>query len=373
MKPLLASLFQPARHGLHALLVAALVASGPTLAATILVNSAGDDNINGDGACSLREAVENANYDYCARIDCVAGTVGMDVIEIAPGLGTMQLARGEIVIKRTLRIVGPPGRQEISGGNSSRIFHADFTLQTPGLAHELRFENLLLRDGRAIALPIGCGGAIRLHDANIIVTSRVIIDNLAFTENVAGDSAGRGGAVCAEDVDELTIRNSHFDSNRAYNTGAAGQYATGGAVWMLDGDSLRIEARSSRAMSPRQQRRGRRALGQNVSSFTLAHSTLRGSGTTLTPSASAVLLVRRRPELGQRQPAGQPRHPGWRRQPAARRLGVPRPRRQRRAFGLEHLVQEQPRYGTAAGQGAVPIRSAISGGVATGASAIRPW
>ncbi|MBK6725708.1 MAG: CSLREA domain-containing protein [Xanthomonadales bacterium] len=291
MKPLLASLFQPARHGLHALLVAALVASGPTLAATILVNSAGDDNINGDGACSLREAVENANYDYGARIDCVAGTVGMDVIEIAPGLGTMQLAQGEIVIKRTLRIVGPAGRQEISGGNSSRIFHADFTLQTPGLAHELRFENLLLRDGRAIALPIGCGGAIRLHDANIIVTSRVIIDNLAFTENVAGDSAGRGGAVCAEDVDELTIRNSHFDSNRAYNTGAAGQYATGGAVWMLDGDSLRIENSQFEGNVAEGSNAEAGALWvQNVGSFTLAHSTLRGNGTTLTPSASAVLL-----------------------------------------------------------------------------------
>ncbi|MBI2397126.1 MAG: CSLREA domain-containing protein, partial [Xanthomonadales bacterium] len=291
MKPSSAFLSKTARHGLHALLVAGLFASGTTLAATIVVNSAADSNINGDGACSLREAVENANYDYGARIDCVAGTVGMDVIEIAPGLGTMQLAQGEILIKRTLRIVGPAGRQEISGGNSSRIFDADFTLQTPGLAHELRFENLLLRDGRAIALPIGCGGAIRLHDANITVASRVIVDNLAFTENVAGDNAGRGGALCAEDVDELTIRNSHFDSNRAYNTGAAGQYAAGGAVWMLDGDSLRIEnSQFEGNVAEGSSAEGGALWVQNVASFTLAHSTLRGNGTTLTPSASAVLL-----------------------------------------------------------------------------------
>ena len=53
-------------------------------AATITVNSTSDTLSSGDGACTLREAIINANGDAATYADCTAGS-GDDTISIPAG------------------------------------------------------------------------------------------------------------------------------------------------------------------------------------------------------------------------------------------------------------------------------------------------
>lgn len=70
----------------------------PIYAASIVVNSALDNTIAGDTACTLREAIINANratapFDQSGG-DCVAGTNGADEIQCVIGTGSQTIALG---------------------------------------------------------------------------------------------------------------------------------------------------------------------------------------------------------------------------------------------------------------------------------------
>ena len=65
----------------------------PTLAATITVDSSADTTTAGDGACTLREAVNNASGDSDSTGgDCAAGESGSDTIEISSSVNTITIA-----------------------------------------------------------------------------------------------------------------------------------------------------------------------------------------------------------------------------------------------------------------------------------------
>src|SRR5579859_7840163 len=65
-------------------------------------------NSNDSGAGSLRDTIANAN----------AG----DTITFVPGLGTITLSSGELLLSKALTISGPAtGTQTISGGGVSRV------------------------------------------------------------------------------------------------------------------------------------------------------------------------------------------------------------------------------------------------------------
>ena len=76
------------------LLVAALLAwAATTQAATITVDSGDDNNTAGDGACTLREAINNASSDSDTTSgDCAAGEAGSDTLEVSANVGTITLA-----------------------------------------------------------------------------------------------------------------------------------------------------------------------------------------------------------------------------------------------------------------------------------------
>jgi CSLREA domain-containing protein len=58
--------------------------------ATITVNSTADNDTSGDGACTLREAIDNANDDAdTTGGDCIAGS-GADTIIVPAGTYTGQ-------------------------------------------------------------------------------------------------------------------------------------------------------------------------------------------------------------------------------------------------------------------------------------------
>lgn len=77
--------FGPALSGRSAI-------SPALLFVTIIVNDPGDTAVGGDGICTLREAITNANNNSqlpgSVAGDCVAGTAGLDNIQFDLGAGT---------------------------------------------------------------------------------------------------------------------------------------------------------------------------------------------------------------------------------------------------------------------------------------------
>ena len=74
---------QPVRITIRSFLVALLLGALPATAATIAVNTLADE-LNADGDCSLREALQAANAN--AAVDaCTAGTPGLDTVVLPAG------------------------------------------------------------------------------------------------------------------------------------------------------------------------------------------------------------------------------------------------------------------------------------------------
>lgn len=79
-----------------------LASSGTAEAATITVNTL-DDELNVDGDCSLREAIEAANAD--AAVDsCTAGN-GDDTITVPAGTYTLSFG-SELTISSNVSLIG---------------------------------------------------------------------------------------------------------------------------------------------------------------------------------------------------------------------------------------------------------------------------
>jgi CSLREA domain-containing protein len=104
------------------LVMLALFRALPAFATTIIVNTELDETISGDGLCSLREAINNANGKTdTTGGDCNSGT-GNDTIAILLLGKEIDLGSSLPTIENTLTIVGS-GVTGISGfGSSNRIF-----------------------------------------------------------------------------------------------------------------------------------------------------------------------------------------------------------------------------------------------------------
>jgi uncharacterized repeat protein (TIGR01451 family)/CSLREA domain-containing protein len=81
--------------------------STPAIAAIIDVNSLADNDVSGDGSCTLREAMVNADDDAeLSGGDCLAGA-GNDAIVFSTGPGTIELDSGLPFVKTDMSINGP--------------------------------------------------------------------------------------------------------------------------------------------------------------------------------------------------------------------------------------------------------------------------
>lgn len=118
-------------------LVALLAALSGSLARpdTIVVNSTADDVTVGDGSCTLREAIMNANLPAGGDTtggDCAAGSAGTDTITLPAGTYTLTIggtdedlnATGDLDITDSLTINGRgAGATVVDAAGIDRVFH----------------------------------------------------------------------------------------------------------------------------------------------------------------------------------------------------------------------------------------------------------
>lgn len=190
-------------------------------------------SLNGNGTCSLREAIANANNNNNAYSDCDPGS-GADRI-IFSGVSNITVV-DEIFIITDIKI---EGAVTISGGNSTRIFNVS------GSSAVLRLDEVTLQNG----FTSGAGGAITQSTSSLIDCKESVfknnvaqgnggavfssgtfdIDDCSFENNQAGND---GGAIYKNAGFPLTINGSNFADNKA-GTDPAGQTdgGVGGAIY----------------------------------------------------------------------------------------------------------------------------------------------
>ena len=163
-----------------------------------IVNTLADNMTNGDGFCTLREAITNANADLdTTGGDCIAGT-GADTIIFASSLGTATITLASMLPVITdsdgLTIDGE-NRISISGNDSVRVLYVGFT----GM---LTLQNISVTHGSADP-----GGGL-FSEGTLIITNSTFLNN---------SSAGSGGGVTNNGT--ATITNSTFSNNSATGDG----------------------------------------------------------------------------------------------------------------------------------------------------------
>ncbi len=223
-------------------------------AVPILVDSAADNLIAGDGLCTLREAIGNANWDHdFTSGDCEPGQPGMDTIQIQPGLPTIVLNGTELELIRSMAIIGPAAGQQISGNGVSRVFNVSGSQDPAGL-HEYRFENLHIINGRTSSsasngTPLyqcaGGGAGLCAVAGGVNVQLRVVMRNVEFRSNLStidhpnnhyGTTAAGGAAYFGHGINEVDISGALF----AYNEAEGVSNNFGGAIAAEMFGSLRL-------------------------------------------------------------------------------------------------------------------------------------
>jgi CSLREA domain-containing protein len=190
---------------------------------TITVNSLNDPTTtSGNGSCSLREAIDNANSTGTDTTggDCALGS-GDDTIVFSTGLtGTITIAATLPAIANTLTIQGPaanPPEIAVDGAN-------EYQVMVVNPVATLNLNNLMIAHGFAIT-----GGGIN-SDGTLTVT------NSTFSDDSADGGvlfAGLGGGIYSEGT--LTVTNSTFSGNNAqgsdhFGNPGGGIYSSGTAT-----------------------------------------------------------------------------------------------------------------------------------------------
>ena len=246
----------PRALALAALLTAALGAPAVALGTTITVTTTAD-TIDGDGRCSLREAVIRANTDVSIDGECDPGPAGADVIVLGPG--TFRLARagrgeaaartGDLDVTGTLEIAGAgAARTTVDGAALDRVFDV-----LPGAAVTIR--DLTVTGGSADggvtpALQFipdqgnfggtgtagACGGGIAASSATLTLSGLVVTGNAGGAGGTGGTvtgptsligrggdggPGGPGGGICAFST-PVTLTRSVVSGNRAGEGGDGG-------------------------------------------------------------------------------------------------------------------------------------------------------
>ena len=164
---------------LKTLAAAALLLAGPAAAAATITVDTADDEMNGDGDCSLREAVEAANTD--AAVDgCSAGD-GQDTI-VFGGDFIIALTMGELLVSDDVTIDAGTNAVVIDAAQTSRIFD--------------------LNDGDA-------------EDADDLQVTLANLDLQNGNANLNSSAPNAGGAVDAKPGTELTMVNTDVRSSVA--------------------------------------------------------------------------------------------------------------------------------------------------------------
>jgi CSLREA domain-containing protein len=180
-------------------------------AATIVVDTT-DDELNGDGDCSLREAIQSANTDTAVS-GCTAGH-GADTIILPAGFYTLALAgtneedngTGDLDITNSLTINGEgEGITVIQAGTNSTN-GIDRVLDVHVFA-TVEVNEVRIRYGRATFVSHETGGG------GIRNVSALTLNNCTVSSNNAPSSGAHGGGI--ENSGTLTLNNSTVGYNNA--------------------------------------------------------------------------------------------------------------------------------------------------------------
>lgn len=266
------------RRMLPGLLVALLAPLAQ--AAEIKVTSLADNDINGDGVCTLREAI-NSSRDNAVNPEpaCADGQDGSDTIVLPRGCITLDPGEGPLLVQDLITIRGEGAHgvdaaQGLSGAEcdpnddanadwtEGTIIRASDSAGSAGMRiidaeNSLRLEDMSLMygdatlDGGALRTGSGLtlqrvefyanrtsanGGAIYLvGNPDPADPQEVIIHDSYFLENIAG---GDGGALSmAATYHDQEILDSTFEGNQAGNTGSGGaiKFAMiNGGAWLTN-------------------------------------------------------------------------------------------------------------------------------------------
>ena len=203
--------------------------SGPAIGA-IDVNTL-DDELNGDGDCSLREAITAANGNTATEACPPGDGASTDTITFAVS-GTIQLTAPMTVTAGGPLVINGGGAVTVSGGNSVRIFYVNYSA-------DLTLESLFLTSGSA-----DYGGGV-YNAGNLTVSNSTLSDNSAYTSGggifnvqratimsstLSGNSALSGGGIYNDFV--LSISSSTLSGNSASQNG--GGIYNDGSAWLTN-------------------------------------------------------------------------------------------------------------------------------------------
>lgn len=222
-------------------LVVLVVQHGPVHAASLSVNTNLDNLIVGDGYCTLREAIINANTNGDSTGgDCATGS-GADTITVPAGTYIISIAgadedaamTGDLDITENLTIAGAGAAMVILDGNAlDRVFHIH-------AGSAVSISGLTIQNGFA-----GIGGGI-FNSGDLTIVESAVINNDAFGSfgekggggilndrklNVIGSSVSEnttssiGGGISNFRDTSLTVANSVINNNESGDAGG-GIYA----------------------------------------------------------------------------------------------------------------------------------------------------
>ena len=189
------------------LLVALLFAwAAPAQAATITVDSGNDDATAGDGACSLREAINNASSDSDTTSgDCAAGEAGSDTLAVSADVGTITLASQLQISLSPMTIVGNGVSID---GNANSLSGALFVVHSNG---SLSIGDATLEGG-------GSSGQGPIHAAGNLSLSSVTIRD--FVRTAITTTISDTVTIALENVlieDAIGSYNSHLQSGTVFD------------------------------------------------------------------------------------------------------------------------------------------------------------
>lgn len=215
-------------------------------AADIAVTETADE-LNNDGDCSLREAVQAANTD--AAVDACTAGAGADVIYVPAGFYLLSLvgagedanATGDLDISSDLTLLGDgPPNTYIDGFNADRVLHVTTVSMTVNIANlTVQFGNTPSQGGGLMArgtvnvsnsvfygntANTCCGGIFVLGDSDIL---NVIDSSFLFN---TGDNSGGGGAIGSNGT--VNVANSTFSNNQTNENGGA--MVTAGSTYLTN-------------------------------------------------------------------------------------------------------------------------------------------
>lgn len=178
-----------------------VLAASPAWAANIVVDSAQDNATAGDGACTLREAIDNANDDdETTGGDCAPGS-GEDAITFDLGPSATITLGSELPFltdDQRLSIDGEGDEITVSGNDAVRVL-------TVSEDAELVMERMTVANASgALGSGLDIGGTVTLRECT-------------FSNN----SASEGGGAIYNDGGTLTVSDSTFSNNSSGGDGGA--------------------------------------------------------------------------------------------------------------------------------------------------------